>query len=109
MLPNGEHAVVDAAKVRDYLLSSAHPVGRFKAAVFLALGYTAESWPQLQSDLLALGQFGEARPGQTSLYGQKYEVSGILSGPNGRQAVFTTVWLVRPGESNPRFITAFPE
>lgn len=33
-LPNAEQAVVEPAKVRDYLLSSAHPVGRFKAVVF---------------------------------------------------------------------------
>jgi hypothetical protein len=109
MLPNRTRAVVDAAKVRDYLLSGAHPVGRFKAAVFFALGYTAEGWPQLQADLLALAQGGDARPGQASQYGQKYEVSGTLRGPNGRQAVFTTVWFVPAGESNPRFITAFPE
>ncbi|MCW5633576.1 MAG: hypothetical protein KIT17_09585, partial [Rubrivivax sp.] len=62
----------------------------------------------LQTDLLALGQVGEARPGQASQYGQKYEVSGILRGPNGRQALFTTIWLVPSGESDPRFITAFP-
>jgi len=30
-------AVVDEAKVRDYLLSDSHPIGRFKAAFFLAL------------------------------------------------------------------------
>ena len=108
MLPNVEFAVVDPAKVRDYLLSSAHPVGRFKARVFLALGYTAEDWQVLQADLLALARTGEARPGQASVYGQKYEVSGILQGPNGRQATFTTAWIVASGESSPRFITAFP-
>lgn len=108
MLPNRERAVIDAAKVRDYLLSNAHPVGRFKAAVFLALGYSAEGWQGLQADLLALAQSGEATMGKSSPYGQKYEVSGILRGPNGRQAAFTTVWLIPAGESAPRFITAFP-
>ena len=33
-LPRAEHAVVEDAKVRDYLLSREHPVGRFKAAFF---------------------------------------------------------------------------
>jgi hypothetical protein len=38
-IPNAERAIVEAAKVRDYLLSSTHPVGRFKAPFFARLGY----------------------------------------------------------------------
>jgi hypothetical protein len=41
-LPNADRAIVDPAKVRDYLLS--HPVGRFKAAFFLSLGYSQDRW-----------------------------------------------------------------
>ena len=108
MLPNAELAVVEPAKVRDYLLSASHPVGRFKAAVFFALGYAADDWQVLQMDLLSLAHTGEARPGQDSPFGQKFEVSGILRGPSGRQATFTTVWLVQVGSGIPRFITAFP-
>jgi hypothetical protein len=33
-LPNGDRAMVHEAKVRDYLLSTDHPIGRFKARVF---------------------------------------------------------------------------
>jgi len=40
-LPNGDRAVVDDAKVRDYLLSPTHPVGRFKSVFFMALGFSA--------------------------------------------------------------------
>jgi hypothetical protein len=108
MLPAVERAQIEPAKVRDYLLSPVHPVGRFKAVVFQALGYTAERWEELRDDLLALARTTEAVPGQTSVFGQKYEVSGTLRGPNGREAKFTCVWLV-PGEGGtPRFITAFP-
>jgi hypothetical protein len=38
--PHAERANVDEAKICDYLLADAHPVGRFKARVFLSLGYT---------------------------------------------------------------------
>lgn len=48
MFPGAERAVIDPAKVRDYLLSTVHPVGRFKAIVFQALGYTAEEWQRLR-------------------------------------------------------------
>jgi len=37
-LPNAERAVVDPVKVRDYLLSAVHPIGRFKARFFVAMG-----------------------------------------------------------------------
>jgi hypothetical protein len=108
MLPAAEHAYIDPPKVRDYLLSAVHPVGRFKAVVFQALGYKTDEWEKLRDDLLALARTGEAIPGQTSLFGQKYEVSGTLTGPNGREAKFTSVWLVPVDGEVPRSITAFP-
>ena len=108
MLPAVERAHIDPAKVRDYLLSPTHPVGRFKAVVFQALGYKAEDWETLRNDLLGLAREQEAVPGQTSTFGQKYEVSGTLRGPNGREAKFTSVWLVTADGEAPRFVTAFP-
>lgn len=39
-LPNAELACIEPEKIRDYLLSPTHPIGRFKAMVFTtALGY----------------------------------------------------------------------
>ena len=108
MLPAVERAYIEPTKVRDYLLSSVHPVGRFKAVVFQALGYKPEEWERLRDDLLALARTTAAVPGQASTFGQKYEVSGTLRGPNGREARFTSVWLVPAGHEAPRFITAFP-
>ena len=40
-LPFAERAIVEPEKVREYLLSPTHPVGRFKAAFFHALGYSS--------------------------------------------------------------------
>ena len=108
MLPAVERAHIDPAKVRDYLLSPVHPVGRFKAVVFQALGYKAEEWEKLRDDLLALARTTEAVSGQASTFGRKYEVSGTLRGPNGREARITSVWLAPSGDEAPRFITAFP-
>jgi hypothetical protein len=108
MFPAVERASIDPAKVRDYLLSPVHPVGRFKAVVFQALGYTTEEWEKLRDDLLLLANTTAAVPGQTSTFGQKYQVSGTLRGPNGREGKFTCVWLVPVDCEAPRFITAFP-
>lgn len=109
MLPNASRAIVELSKVRDYLLSPSHPIGRFKSAVFFALGYTQQDWEQLRVDLLAHATTGEALPGESSRYGQKYMVSGTLTGPNGRAAQFKTVWLLENESSAPRLLTAYPE
>ena len=109
MLPNASLAVVEPSKVRDYLLSPTHPVGRFKSVVFLALGYTPQDWTKLRDDLLSHAATGEALPGEPGPYGTKYTVSGNLTGPNGRTSQFRTVWLLDAEASAPRFLTAYPE
>ena len=107
-LPATERALIEPAKVRVYLLSREHPVGRFKAVFFENLGYSANAWQQLEADLRALAIAGEAILGDQTKYGQKYEVRGTLSGPSGRPASVVTAWIVRWGEDTPRFVTAFP-
>ena len=107
-LPNADRVIVDPAKVRDYLLSAVHPVGRFKAAFFTALGYSGERWELLRDDILTLARTGTALPGQPSPYGRKFELDGILNGPSGRSAAVRTVWILFPEEQSPRFVTAFP-
>jgi hypothetical protein len=107
-LPGADQAILDDAKVRDYLLSREHPIGRFKASFFGTLGYTRDHWHRLQQDLLQVGRSGSATEGQRSSFGQKYEVRGILEGPSGGRADIVTVWIVLNGEDSPRFVTAFP-
>ena len=49
MLPNGERAIVDIAKLTEYCLSLDHPRGRHKARVFAAaLGFSADDAEQLR-------------------------------------------------------------
>jgi uncharacterized protein DUF6883 len=70
-LPAAEHAVIARAKIRDYLLSTSHPVGRFKASFFASLGYTNSNWRRLEKDFRALAVSGDAEFGKASAYGQK--------------------------------------
>jgi hypothetical protein len=107
-LPNADRAAVDPAKVRDYLLSPEHPVGRAKARVFAALGYARADWPALRGALLALAREGEAEPGEATAFGQKWTVRGTLRGPAGRAAPVVTAWIVLAGEEVPRLVTAYP-
>ena len=107
-LPAAERAVISPPKIRDYLLSTSHPVGRFKAPFFTSLGYTNTNWRRLEEDLRDLAVSGDAELGKGSLYGQKYEIRGILNGPAGRSAGVLTVWIVLFGGDVPQFVTAFP-
>lgn len=88
-LPGADRAVVEAAKVRDYLLSLQHPIGRAKARFFHALGFTEADWPKLQEALQDLARSGEAEPAEANAFGQKYLVRGILQGPRQGVAIVT--------------------
>ena len=107
-LPGAERAVIEPAKIRDYLLSTSHPVGRFKAPFFAALGYTDANWRRLDEDLRDLAVSVDAEPGRPSPYGEKYEVRGMLKGPSGKSAEVLTVWIVHFGADVPQFVTALP-
>ena len=107
-LPAAERAIIAPAKTRDYLLSTSHPVGRFKSPFFSRLGYTRAHWRRLEDDLRDLAVSGEAELGKSSPYGQKYEIRGILNGPSGRSAGVLTIWIVLSGGDVPQFVTAFP-
>lgn len=107
-LPNPDRAVVNAAKVRDYLLSFEHPVGQHKAAVFRAAGYRRETWSVLQADLEAVAWLDGARLKATTEYGRLFELPAILRGPAQRSLRVMTIWLVRRREDFPRLITVYP-
>lgn len=94
--------------MRDYLLAPEHPVGGTKARFFAALGFTRDGWPVLQAALLALAYASEAEPGEVTVFGQKYVIRGIVTGPGGRAAWVVTAWIVRAGEDAPRLVSAYP-
>jgi hypothetical protein len=108
LIPNAEQAVIDPAKLRGYLLSATHPVGRFKARFFARLGYSADGWQQLDQDLRHQHLSQPARRAESTRYGQKYEIRAMLKGPNGQMALVVSVWLLPARRDIPRFVTAYP-
>ncbi len=107
-LPRSARAVIDLSKLTDYLLSSAHPVGRFKATFFAKLGYFAEDWGLLETVLLEVAVSGTVQAVEDTPFGRKYRVHGRIEPPIGGAVSVVTVWIVRSGEDFPRFVTAFP-
>ena len=106
-IPGADRAIVESTKVRDYLLSPEHPIGRFKARVFASAGYRSDNWQQLQRDLQVVARSADAVLTRAEVYGQLFEIRAILQGPDGTLSVLT-VWILRTGESFPRFVTAYP-
>ena len=107
-LPNAQHTLIERAKLREYILSPEHPVGRFKARFFARLGFTREHWDQLDRALRDQHLTQDAEPGGTDAYGQTFTIRAILQGPTGVSAPIVSVWLIRTGETRPRLITAYP-
>jgi hypothetical protein len=108
LLPNAHLAEIDPAKLRGYLLSTEHPLGRFKARFFTALGFSAERWQEFEGALRAQHLTQDAEPGLAGAHGQTFTIRAILSGPAGQSAVVISVWFVRTNENVPRFVTAYP-
>jgi hypothetical protein len=107
-LPNIESAMILPEKLRDYVLSPNHSIGRYQAAFVRSLGYDQDSWETLESDFRSL-LTGDAKLIEVTEYGRKYRILGSITGPNGRSANIVTVWIILAGEDVPRFVTAYPE
>ena len=101
-------AIIPADKLRDYLLSTIHPDGRGKAQYLGRLGYSQDAFGRLDADLREQVLSLEAQPGRASRYGEKYEILGSLTGPNGNTAWVRTIWIVLTGETAPRLVTLIP-
>ena len=108
-LPNADLLVIDPRKLRDYVLSTEHPVGRFKAAFFAALGFDSTTWEELAVELRKLALAGRAETGERNAFGQKYLVHGRITGPGGRVVDVVTVWIILEGQEVPRLVTLYPE
>jgi hypothetical protein len=107
-LPHGNRPIVDDAKVQDYLLSPDHPIGRFKARVFGAVGYQRSDWQRLRDDLTTLAAVGDAELNHADAFGQRWVTRGELPSPSGRLLRVVAVWLIPSEGAVPRLITAYP-
>jgi len=106
-LPSAEDVQIDEQKVRGYLLSPTHPVGRFKARVFLALGFDQTNAAAFVAEVRRIAVAGEVSDVEDSEFGRKYTVPGDLKGPAGAAQVLT-VWIQEAGQTDVRLVTVRP-
>ena len=74
-IPNYERAIIDSVKLKDYVLSDTHPIGRFKAALFQQMGYTGKNWGQFAGDIRIQHLSLDAELEEKTKYGGKYIMS----------------------------------
>jgi len=107
-IPNGDKAVVDIAKLRDYCLNVGHPMGKHKARVFASkLGVSARHAEWLQQQLLDRAKSSvEAAEIDSDRYGRRFQIDFILDGPKGRGTIRSS-WIIRTAEEHPRLVTCY--
>ncbi len=107
-LPSPDRAIVEERKVRDYPLSRMHPVGRFKARFFQALGFDdrqGDAFVQQVREIAAIGDVSEV---VDTGFGRQYLVPGELAGPSGKRPEVVTVWIQETGRDEVRLVTVYP-
>jgi hypothetical protein len=107
-LSNAESAHVDLPKIAGYLLSQAHPRGRLKAAFFLRFGFRTDQPGVLAQALLNHARSHDLAGSVETAYGMHYIVDGVLETPDKRNPVIRSIWVIKTGETLPRFVTATP-
>lgn len=107
-LPNRETAYVPLLKLKTYLLSETHPIGKSKARLLRSVGFTEDNATLLKECLLAIAQSEEVRNVIESAHGVKYIIEGRVQTPSGGDIGVRTVWIIDKGHERPRFVTAYP-
>ena len=107
LLPHYERAYIPQEKLNGYLLSETHPVGRFKARIFHAVGYDTSNAQLLEQALINIAHKEEVAETNSTPYGTIYVIDGTLQTPSGDSLQMRTVWIISTGESSPRLVTCY--
>lgn len=107
-LPNRASAYIPPPKLKDYLLSETHAVGKSKAKFLRGFGFTEVSIDLLEQGLLAIVYSEDVQETTSSAHGTKYIVEGSLETLSGDVVRMRTIWIIETGHERPRFVTAYP-
>ncbi len=109
-LPHFKEVDIPREKLEGYSLNPEHPTGKHHAIVFkAALGFDQSNWDLLARIIIEQLPYYEAVLDRKDNYGQRYNVTMPITGPNGKTADVLTAWIIETGQDYPRFVTAYPE
>lgn len=107
LLPNGERAVVDIRKLRDYCLNPDSPRGSNKARTFAAaLGINIADVDKFREILLEVARTSDAELGELDIYGQRYTIDFEMRTETGAAMVRCGRIILR-NENVPRLTTCY--
>jgi hypothetical protein len=107
-IPGAESATVGDDRIVSYLLNEEHEIGKHKARVFKALGYTTENAGDFEAVILDQVPTVEGRFSRANGHGgENWEATVQLPTTTGGAVEMRTYWEVKPGDP-PRFLTAKP-
>ncbi|MFM2124957.1 MAG: hypothetical protein RL328_1408 [Acidobacteriota bacterium] len=99
--------MVDERKLRDYCLSTVHPLGKHKARLFRSvLALTRENAVVLREELLRRARSEDVLLEGADTYGTRY-VLDFKMAHRSRRAEVRSVWIVLRGEEFPRLVTCY--
>jgi hypothetical protein len=96
-LPNRENVYIPPSKLKEYLLSETHPIGRSKARFFHAIGFDETNVNVLEQGLIKMAYSQDVKEVVSSMHGTKYIIEGILKSPIGNPIQIRTVWIIDKG------------
>lgn len=108
-IPNANKAVIAQEKLCDYLLNPVHRRGGSKAKLLLSMGYTANDWQSLDTELRSRHLAADVDCESLSDYGIRYEIVAPLPDSGGGLVLFRSIWQIDSGTDIPRLITMYPE
>ncbi|HAS16847.1 MAG TPA: hypothetical protein DCR39_02910 [Nitrospiraceae bacterium] len=101
-----ENTLISADKLTQYLL--AYKKRNDKLQWLSKAGYTLDNWQILEEDLRKQILTIDATLVEKTKYGQMFEISGELFGPNGKSLAVTTIWMTENENKITKFITMYP-
>ena len=100
-------AIISREKLTEYLLRW-RPEDD-KSAFLAQAGYTLENAGRLMADIREQLMPLEAELVETTDYGPKFALAGVLSGPNGRALRVVSIWMTEAATGQTKFITLYPD
>lgn len=107
-LPHAKNVVIAQEKLVNYILSEAHPTGKFKAKIFRKIGFDKSKVNAFKKELKQIVVSEEIVEEIASEYGTKYIIDGQIKGFKEKTIKVRTIWIIERGEIKPRFITLYP-